>query len=102
MGRVAEWSPSPVPLFDFTCRACETSFEALVRPASYGDPPTSCPSCKGTDLERHLPTFAVSSAEKTRAFADAKNRKASAIGRQERMAEEREAEEHRREDHGIE
>lgn len=93
------WS---MPLFDFRCRACDHVFESLVRAASYGDPPTSCPSCASQDLERQLATFAVSSAEKTRAAAAKKTQKAAAIGRQDHMAELREQEHHRREDHGIE
>ncbi len=91
-----------MPLFDFRCLDCEARFEALVRPASYNDPAVTCRACGSHRLERLLPTFAVSSAEQTRAFAASKNKKAAAVGRQERLAEEREAEAHRREDHGIE
>ncbi len=88
-----------MPLFDFECAACGARFEALVRAASHGDPPTSCPSCKGTQLTRLPASFAVSSAERTRAFADVKTRKAAAIGRQETAARDREADAHRHEDH---
>lgn len=91
-----------MPLFDFRCRGCGTQFESLVRPASYGDPPTTCPDCRSQDLERLLATFAVSSAEKSRAAAAAKTRQAAEVGRQESMAELRDQEHHRREDHGIE
>jgi putative FmdB family regulatory protein len=45
-----------VPLYDFRCRACGATFEALVRPPH---PPT-CPSCAATDLERLLSTGSVS------------------------------------------
>lgn len=90
-----------MPLFDFRCRACGGRFESLVRPPSYGDPPTACPSCGSQDLERLLATFAVSSAEKTRAAAAAKTKKAAEVGRQESAAELRDQEHHRREDHGI-
>lgn len=88
-----------MPLFDFDCEACGARFESLVRPASYGDPPTACPSCHSTKLTRLPASFAVSSAERTRAFADAKTRKAAAVGREETAARDREAEAHRHEDH---
>lgn len=88
-----------MPLFDFDCVACGVRFEALVRPASYGDPQTACPACGSTELTRLPASFAVSSAERTRAFADAKNRKAAAVGRQETAARDREASAHRHEDH---
>ncbi len=91
-----------MPLFDFDCRDCGHRFESLVRPASYGDPPTACPSCKSTNLERLLPSFAVTSPEKIRAAGLAKSRKAAEIGRKDTAAEMREQEAHRKEDHGIE
>lgn len=88
-----------MPLFDFRCRQCESTFESLVRPASYGDPPTTCPDCGGQDLERLLASFAVSSAEKTRAAANAKNAKAASVARRDHVAELQEQEKHRKEDH---
>lgn len=47
-----------MPLYDFTCLACDRTFEALVRGA---DAPV-CPSCGGRELRQHVSTFAVSSA----------------------------------------
>jgi putative FmdB family regulatory protein len=45
-----------MPLFDFRCRACGDTFEALVRaPAA-----PSCPACGGSDLERLLSGFSFS------------------------------------------
>jgi putative FmdB family regulatory protein len=45
-----------MPLYDFTCRACGATFEALVRPPHT----TVCPSCASADLERLANTsFAV-------------------------------------------
>ena len=55
-----------MPMYDFHCRTCGKEFEALVRAQ---DAPPHCPSCRGTDLERLLSGFAVSSAEKTAAAA---------------------------------
>lgn len=88
-----------MPLFDFLCRGCHTQFESLVRAASYGDPPTSCPTCHSQDLERLLASFAVSSAEKTRAAAASKNAKAASVARKEHVAELQDIEKHRKEDH---
>jgi putative FmdB family regulatory protein len=85
-----------VPLFDFTCQSCQHTFEALVR-AQDGAP--VCPSCGGADLQRHLSTFATSSAESRQAAATRARRKADAQGRLDNVAREREAEAHRREDH---
>jgi putative FmdB family regulatory protein len=86
-----------MPLFDFCCRACGHEFEALVRPQDASTP--SCPSCHGVDLERQLPTFAVSSAEKTREAATKKRRKEAAVARRDNVAMDIEAEKHRLEDH---
>jgi putative FmdB family regulatory protein len=44
-----------MPLYEYTCRACEHAFEVLVRNA---EPPT-CPACHSGDLERRLSVFAA-------------------------------------------
>jgi putative FmdB family regulatory protein len=85
-----------VPLFDFTCRGCGHTFEALVRSQ---DPAPACPSCRSADLERLTSGFAVSSAERRQAAAAASVKKQAVEGRQKNAALEREAERHRREDH---
>src|SRR5262249_23197580 len=85
-----------MPLFDFRCGACGHVFEALVRPQ---DPRPECPRCHAADLERQLPTFAVSSAEKTQAAADKKRKKEAAAARRDNIAMDIEAERHRLEDH---
>jgi putative FmdB family regulatory protein len=46
-----------MPLFDFTCRHCEVTFEALVR----GGEAVACRQCGSTTLEQLPPTFAPSS-----------------------------------------
>ena len=84
-----------MPIFDFHCRACGNDFEAIVLPKSS---PT-CPSCRSGDLEKLHSSFAVNSAEKTRAAADASRHKAAREARRDTVAMEREAEAHRREDH---
>jgi putative FmdB family regulatory protein len=86
-----------MPLFDFRCRGCGHEFEALVRPQDPAGP--RCPSCQGADLERMLATFAVSSAELTRAAATKKRRKEAAVARRDNIAMDIEAERHRTEDH---
>lgn len=86
-----------MPLFDFRCRACEHVFEVLVRPGSAAP---SCPQCQGTDLERLLASFAVSSAEKTRAAATVKRAKEAHTARRDNIAMDREIAAHRKEDHG--
>ena len=85
-----------MPLFDFRCRACGHQFEALVRPQ---DPAPTCSACGGVDLEKLLPTFAVSSQEKTQEFATKKRRKEAAVARRDNIAMDIEAEKHRIEDH---
>ena len=86
-----------MPIFDFHCRSCGHEFEALVRPQD--EAPPACPSCHGGDLEKLLPSFAVSSKEKTMAAAAKSRAKAAYQGRRDNIAMEKEIEKHRREDH---
>lgn len=86
-----------MPLFDFRCTRCGHQFEALVRSQDVDAP--RCPSCQAAALERLLPTFAVSSPEKTQAAADKKRHKEAAIARRDNIAKDIEAERHRIEDH---
>jgi putative FmdB family regulatory protein len=39
-----------MPLYEYTCRKCEHSFETVVTTATVGD--VRCPSCESQDLER--------------------------------------------------
>lgn len=86
-----------MPLFDFKCRGCGREFEALVRPQDASGP--RCPACASEDLERQLPTFAVSSEDRTREFATRKRKKEAAAARRDNIAMDIEAERHRLEDH---
>ena len=78
-----------MPLHEYTCRACNNRFEALVR---NGELP-ACPSCKSADLERLLSMFAVSS-EGTRQSALASARRAGSKIRRDQQHAEMEAIEH--------
>jgi putative FmdB family regulatory protein len=61
-----------MPLYEYICRACTHRFEALVR----GAPPSECPQCGRSNLERELSLFAVNS-EQTRQSSLAKARRAN-------------------------
>ena len=83
-----------VPLFDFHCRACGRTFEALVRK----DAP-SCPHCQSTDLEKLLSSFAVSSSERSQQAADKSRKKAAHVAARDNIQMDREIDAHRRDDH---
>jgi putative FmdB family regulatory protein len=86
-----------MPLYDYRCRGCRHEFEALVRPSDADVP--SCPMCRSVDVERLLSTFAVSSAEKTRAAVTKSRQKAAKSAQRDEVAKDIEAESHRREDY---
>ena len=44
-----------MPLYEYSCKACEHQFEVLVR---NGDTP-ECPACRGNALERRFSVFAA-------------------------------------------
>ena len=44
-----------MPIFEYTCKACEHEFETLVRSSTVPD----CPRCHSTDLEKMLSVFAT-------------------------------------------
>ena len=46
-----------MPIFEYICKQCEHSFEALV----YGEDKAECPKCHSQKLAPQLSTFAVSS-----------------------------------------
>jgi putative FmdB family regulatory protein len=45
-----------MPIFEYICRECHHSFEALV----YGKQKAECPKCHATKLQPQLSVFAVS------------------------------------------
>ena len=72
-----------MPVYDFSCRACGHTFEALVR----GDAKPACPSCQGQDLERLLSLPAIRS-EGTRRLALKAAKKRDANQGEERVQEQ--------------
>lgn len=48
-----------MPLYEYYCPACESSFETL-RPAQDADAPTVCPQCREVSSQRILSLFARS------------------------------------------
>ncbi len=44
-----------MPIFEYVCKGCGKSFEALV----YGTQQAECPVCKSTELEQQLSTFSA-------------------------------------------
>jgi putative FmdB family regulatory protein len=45
-----------MPIFEYLCKSCSHSFEALV----YGNQKAECPKCHGGKLTQQLSVFAVS------------------------------------------
>jgi putative FmdB family regulatory protein len=77
-----------MPIYEFSCRACQHRFETLVRAA---DAPPQCPSCHSADLERIVSLFAVNS-EGTRSVALAAGRRQASKTSDEKAAAQREYE----------
>jgi putative FmdB family regulatory protein len=53
-----------MPIHDYQCRSCGSTFESFVRlpnASSDREETLACPSCHGTDLERLVSGFAVNS-----------------------------------------
>ena len=46
-----------MPIYEYTCNACQRDFETLVRSDSVPD----CPECGSTDLAKKLSVFATAS-----------------------------------------
>jgi putative FmdB family regulatory protein len=47
-----------VPIFEYECRSCRSSFEEFVRSADqHGN--VACPQCGGSDVQRKLSVFAA-------------------------------------------
>ena len=46
-----------MPIYEYECRGCGHQFEFLLLPSNV----PACPSCGGSDLQREISMFAVSS-----------------------------------------
>jgi putative FmdB family regulatory protein len=68
-----------MPIFEYSCRSCDTQFELLVR----GEMTPACPDCQSEDLERLLSLPRVHS-QSTRDLS-----KRAAKARDSRQAKER-------------
>ena len=80
-----------MPIHDFRCRSCGHEFEALSRPQ---DPPITCPSCKGADLEKLLSGFATSTAESRAANALSSRKRQISANKDKLVADEEYRKEH--------
>lgn len=67
-----------MPLFEYQCSTCNHEFEALVLPGITA----KCPKCQGTDLERLLSPFAVSSEHTRKLNLAAARKRARAVKRE--------------------
>jgi putative FmdB family regulatory protein len=74
-----------VPIYDFRCRACGNEFEGLVRPQ---DPPVTCPSCGGSDLQQLLSGFALRTDERHAAAVKDSRKRQVARNKDKLVAEE--------------
>jgi len=45
-----------MPIYEYHCRDCDSSFETLVRPGH--DDETQCPSCSSVKISREMSVFA--------------------------------------------
>lgn len=80
-----------MPIYEYRCRSCEHSFEALVR----GGITPACPSCGGKELEQQFSLFAVNS-EGTRQAALKSGREQQKRNTRDKLIAEREEIEHHR------
>jgi putative FmdB family regulatory protein len=62
-----------MPIYEYECRGCGHQFEFLLLPTNV----PACPSCGGSDLQRAISMFAVSSdGTRQQALSDARKRAA--------------------------
>ena len=61
-----------MPIYEYTCKACDAKFEELVRTMS-SDAKVKCPECGSPKTARALSVFAVSSESGGKASSSAAN-----------------------------
>jgi len=79
-----------VPIYDFECSDCGSTFEALVRGTEF----PVCPECRGTNLEQMISMFSVSSESTRAANLKAAREKSKKVARDKAIAEREAAEHH--------
>lgn len=62
-----------MPIYEYTCRACGTTFEAIVRDARDSMTPP-CTACRSVDVARLVSLFAVDSESTRKANLEAGRR----------------------------
>ena len=62
-----------MPLFDFVCTTCGAQFEQLIRMSSQATQAVVCPTCKSTETQKKLATFAVTGHSSTGSSSAAAN-----------------------------
>jgi len=50
-----------MPIYEYSCTACNNRFQRLVRASARPEEATSCPKCGSTEVERRHSTFASTS-----------------------------------------
>jgi putative FmdB family regulatory protein len=77
-----------MPIYEYSCHACGQVFEHLLLPSRAETLEVSCPHCRGTEVERMMSAFAVSS----EGIRDANLQRAKAahrpIAREKRVSED--------------
>jgi putative FmdB family regulatory protein len=81
-----------MPLFEYQCRECDATFEALIRS---GDALPRCPQCGAADVERLISMFAVSSEESRKASLKAAKKKVEQNTRDKAIADAEDIRNHR-------
>jgi putative FmdB family regulatory protein len=79
-----------VPLFEYICRQCGHTFEALVRDAIA----PCCPSCGSDTLQKILSSFAVNSEGTRRSALDAGRKHQAKKQRDKTIADKEESDHH--------
>jgi putative FmdB family regulatory protein len=80
-----------MPVYEYRCRHCGTSFEHLLLRAS---PPARCPGCSGGDLEQLISAFGMSSESTRQSSLSGQHRKVAAARQDRAHAEHRTLHEH--------
>ncbi|HEY4360999.1 MAG TPA: FmdB family zinc ribbon protein [Bryobacteraceae bacterium] len=80
-----------MPLYEYRCKQCGTSFEYLVLHSS---PAARCPECSGQTLEQLISAYAVSSEGSRQANLSAQHRKVAAVRKDRVRGEHRHLHEH--------